>query len=208
MRMAWSGSATVTSVMATLIVLLAQPAQAKCVSAQRVVIRGAASTNDLEMTRKQWAARSSASPTAVVIEGMLGRFPKDPSPPRRLGPRYQVLYFLEVLDFRTNTTSVQLLEQHLYPQTSAGPMTFTPRQTADISCIGRSVQISPGWQPFPKALLDKVKRLGLPPPAWPPPGQPELTHGAVVVTALAAGLLLIGGVLGARARRSRRGVTA
>jgi hypothetical protein len=158
------------------ILLIASPrAHAKALSVDRVTVRGPGLEEPLFLAAKEWGIpRNENSPTARIVEGLLGRDPKAKAPARgALGPGYQLQYRLMVLDIRTEGFRFQTITQRLHPFAERGAVTFTPSGQTWTSPTGEVLSVEPGWQEFPRAQVRRLQRLSFPSsiPA-PPPGAP------------------------------------
>jgi hypothetical protein len=185
-----------TSIAATIIawsLLTPAAAGAKGLQHDLTIVSGPGLAHPLILDNEEWGVPQDwRSPQAVVIEGLLGAYPKASRPPAKggLGPAYEVHY--QVAAFSSiQWPGPSIVRQRLFPFASPGPVTFTPRQFwRNPSGPNR---IEPGWQRFPVALVERLQRYGLPehPPVHASPAASPmaipmgLTTGAVAL-ALAA----------------------
>jgi hypothetical protein len=177
----------------SLLLFVSPQAQAKALSVDRVTVRGPGLDEPLFLAAKEWGIpRNENSPTARIVEGLLGRFAKVKSSPNGvLGPGYKLQYRLMVLDVRTKGFRYETITQRLHPFAERGPVTFTPSDQTWMSPTGDPLRIEVGWQEFPRVQVRRLQRLGLPysAPAS-PTGAPSQTviPWSLLWSALAAGV--------------------
>lgn len=182
--------------------LLALPADAKTFGLEQVSITGPGLEEPLILTNKQFGIPDNENhPSAVALEGMLGRIEKRKEPPPgELGPRYRLAYRLGLTSYPNRPA---IVVQHLYPYADRGAVTFTPAgQTVRLSRRGDNSQIRRGWQRFPKELVDTLEAHGLPRGFRANLGAAQ--EGALELLGLATGAGIVGAVLVALISISRR----
>lgn len=134
----------------------------------------------------------------LYVTTFLGYGFQPPSPPKRLGPAYQVLYFVEMGD-----EPGRVLRQEIYPYTPGAVWAWTPKGQ-DMAGFRVAGNEEPGRWLYSTTLFDRLVEAGLPPKAPASREERSSPEPAGSMTILWVGLAVVALVAGGAAVHRRR----